>query len=79
MNNFKIPDTIRQLLNMAVEIDKDLVKIINDEMGKSSADLFVKFYHGFTLLEQVKGANQILSYVVGATRTKELLKDYLEN
>lgn len=56
------------------EINKDLVKIIGNELGQNTADLFVSFYDGFSLQEQVTGAKEILAVVVGNDRTNELLK-----
>lgn len=56
-----------------MDIDEHLLKIVKNELGSSSADLFFEFYHGFSKREQIEGAREILGTIVGATRTKELL------
>lgn len=58
-----------------MDIDPTLLKIIALELGSSSADLFVKFYHGFSVEEQVSGAKSILRIIIGYERTEEILKE----
>ena len=58
-----------------MDADRDLVRIIHEELGENTANLFVKFYQGFRREEQVEGAREILVTIVGETRTKDLLKN----
>lgn len=60
-----------------MDIDGKLVKIINDELGEKSADLFVQFFHGFPHEEQIRGAKGVLTLIVGPSRTDELLKEHV--
>lgn len=64
--------TMLRLLHM--DVDEDLVKIIYDELGENTAELFVKFYRGFQKEEQIEGAREILGIIVGESRTNDLLK-----
>lgn len=67
------------LSQMDLDIDKDLVSIIFRELGKRSADLFVQFYQGSPIEEQVQGARELLNTIVGELRTSKLLKNFSEN
>lgn len=57
-----------------MDIDKNLFGIIEDELGIRSADLFARFFGGFSKKEQLDGAKEILVLAVGVARTKELLE-----
>lgn len=57
-----------------MDIDKQLFSIIADELGERSADLFERFFGGFSSDEQLEGAKEILVLAVGKDRTIELLK-----
>lgn len=58
---------------MSTDIDHKLLKIINDELGDKSADLFSQFYSGFSYEDQLEGARGILNALVGPSRTTALL------
>ncbi len=59
-------------------IDEKLVKIVYRELGESCSKLFVDFYHGFSIEEQIQGVKEILKLAVGSDRTSEILKDYIK-
>ncbi len=59
-----------------MNIDQELVKIVFEELGKKSADLFTNFFQGSPKEEQVKAVRNILSTIVGESRTTELLKKF---
>lgn len=62
-----------------MDINADILRIIYNELGKNSADLFYDFYGDFPLSEQVQGASDLLRLVVGPSRTKDLLKAFIRN
>lgn len=57
-----------------INIDKELVDLVGNELGQKTADLFTDLYDGFPLDEQVAGAREVLYEIVGVERTNDLLK-----
>lgn len=59
--------------DMQSDINPDIVRIISNELGQNSADLFITFYRGFSYEEQLSGAKELLTEIVGIGKTYQLL------
>ncbi len=56
-------------------INSVLLNIIIAELGKNTADLFVRFYDSSPEKEQIQDARKVLKHTVGDQRASELLKN----
>lgn len=66
------------LVKDRMTINQGLQKIIFHELGENSAEIFSRFYYGFSDAEQLEGAREILTLTIGADRTTRLLSKYLK-